>query len=217
MKIRITRIQFLCHVLCVSPLVILLYGTFFDQLTANPIREINILTGRTAITILLISLLCTPFNNILGLSSFLSIRRTLGLYAAFYALLHFANFIGLDYSFNWGDIGTVIQQQPFLIIGLTALILLIPLVVTSLPTIQKSLGKCWKKIHLLIYLIVILVIFHFFLAVKASFLLPKIYLFLYIFLMLLRIPLFSHHKISTPAINGINIFLKRRLFEDDRI
>jgi sulfoxide reductase heme-binding subunit YedZ len=207
MKIRVTRIQFLCHVLCLLPLIFLVYDAHSNQLTVNPIREIAIRTGRTSITLLLISLLCTPFNNILGLSSFLSIRRTLGLYAAFYASLHIANFIGLDYSFDWSEIGAVIQKQPFLIIGLSALLLLIPLGVTSLPILQKSLGKWWKRLHRIIYLIVFLVMLHFFLAVKANLLLPKIYLFLFIILMLLRIPPFSYYKIRIPAISGINIFL----------
>jgi sulfoxide reductase heme-binding subunit YedZ len=88
MKIRVTRIQFLCHVLCLVPLLLLVYDALNNQLTANPIREIAIRTGRTAITILLISLLSTPLNNILGLISFGSIRIILGLYAAFYASLH---------------------------------------------------------------------------------------------------------------------------------
>ncbi len=211
MKIQFTRIQFLCHVLCLLPLIFLVYDAYSNQLTANPIRENAIRTGRTAITLLLISLLSTPLINILGLSSFLSIRRTLGLYAAFYASLHFANFIGLDYSFDWGEIGGVIQQQLFLIIGLTAFLSIIPLAVTSLPILQKSLGKWWKRLHRIIYLTVFLVILHFFLAVKANLLLPEIYLFLYIILMLLRIPPFSNHKLSIPAISGINIFFNKKL------
>ena len=211
MKIQVTRIQFLCHVLCLLPFIFLVYDAYSNQLTVNPIHEIAIRTGRTAITILLISLLGTPLNNILGLSSFLSIRRTLGLYAAFYALLHFANFIGLDYSFAWGEISGVIQHQPFLIIGLAAFLLLIPLAVTSIQIFKKWLNNWRKRLHRLIYLIMLLAILHFFLAVKANLLLPEIYLFLYIILMLLKIPPFSNHKLSIPAISGINIFFNKKL------
>ena len=174
MKIQITRIQFLCHILCLLPLIFLIYSAFNNQLTANPVREIAIRTGRTAITILLISLLITPLYNILGLSSFSSIRRLLGLYAAFYALLHFANFIGLDYSFDWSEIYKTISQQTFLLIGLVAFLLIIFLTITSLPNLQRSLGLAWKRIHRLVYLAAPLIILHFFLAVKANFLLPII-------------------------------------------
>ena len=211
MRIQVTRIQFLCYVLCLLPLIFLVYDAYSNQLTANPIREIAIRTGRIAITILLISLLSTPLNNILGLSSFLSIRRSLGLYAAFYASLHFANFIGLDYSFDWGEIGGVIRQQPFLIIGLTAFLSIIPLAVTSFQIFQNLLGKWWKRLHRMIYMTVFLVMLHFFLAVKANLILPEIYLFLFIILMLLRIPPFSNRKLSILEISRVNIFFNKKL------
>ncbi len=211
MKFQITRIQFLCHVLCLVPFLFLVYGALNNQLTANPIREITIRTGRTAITILLISLLSSPLNNIFGLSSFFSIRRTLGLYAAYYALLHFANFIGLDYSFDWGEIILVIQKQIFLIIGLIAFALLILLTITSLPNLQRSLGKAWKRLHRLVYLAAFLVILHFFLAVKANYLLPLIALISFLILMALRIPPFSNLKIGIPGISALNEFFNKNL------
>jgi sulfoxide reductase heme-binding subunit YedZ len=211
MKFQITRIQFLCHILCLLPFLFLVYGALNNQLTANPIREIAIRTGRTAITILLISLLSSPLNNIFGLSSFSSIRRTLGLYAVFYALLHFANFIGLDYSFDWGEIILVIQKQIFLIIGLIAFALLIPIAITSLPNLQSSLGKWWKRLHQLVYLAALLAILHFFLAVKANNLLPLITLFSFLILMALRIPPISHLKIAIPGISSLNEFFNKNL------
>lgn len=211
MKIQFTRIQFLCTVLCLLPLIFLVYDLYSNQLTANPIREIAIRTGRTAITILLISLLSTPLINILGLSSFLSIRRTLGLYAAFYASLHFANFIGLDYSFDWGEISGVIRQQPFLIIGSIAFFSIISLAVTSFQIFQKMLGKWWEILHRIIYLTVFLVILHFFLAVKANLLLPEIYLIFFIILLLLRIPPFLNRKFRIPEISRVNIFFNKKL------
>ena len=211
MKIHISRIQLLCHFLYLLPLFFLVYAALLNQLTINPAREIAIRTGRTAITILLFSLLCTPINNLLGLNSILSIRRATGLYAAFYALLHFANFIGLDYSFDWGEIGSVIQHQPSLIIGLIALILLIPLAVTSVQISQKWLNQWWNRLHRLIYLIMLLEIYHFFLTVRADFILPKIYLFLYFLLMVLRIPYFARWKINLSGITEINNFFVKKL------
>jgi len=212
MKIHLTRIQLLCHFLCLLPLFFLIYEAILNQLTVNPVREIAIRTGRTAITILLFSLLCTPLNNLLGLNSILLIRRTSGLYAAFYALLHFVNFIGFDYSFAWSEIWGVIRHQPSLIIGLTAFILLIPLAVTSVQIFQKWLNKWWKRLNRLIYIIMLLEILHFFLAVRADLLLPKIYLFLYFLLMVLRIPYFSRWKFNFPRITEINNFFNKMLF-----
>jgi sulfoxide reductase heme-binding subunit YedZ len=212
MKIKVTRIQFLCHILCLVPLIILVSDALFNHLTANPIREITIRTGRTAITILLISLFISPLNNIFGFNSFSSIRRTLGLYAAFYAMLHFVNFIGLDYRFDWVEIILVVKMQIFLINGLIAFILLMVLAITSLPNLQKSLGKGWKRLHQLVYLVALLVILHFFLAVKANLFLPLIALFFYLILMVIRIPPFSNFKIAFPGISKINEFFSKNLF-----
>jgi len=212
MKIHLTRIQFLCHFLCLLPLIILVYNALFNQLTVNPVREIAIHTGRTAVTILLFSLACTPLNNLFGLNSFISIGRASGLYAAFYAMLHFANFIGLDYSFAWNEIWGVIQHQPSLIIGLTAFLLLIPLAVTSVQIFQKWLSKWWKRLHRLVYLSMLLAILHFFLEVRADFFIPKIYLFLYCLLMVLRIPYFSRWKFNLPRITDLNYFFNEKLF-----
>ena len=212
MRIHLTRIQFLCHLLCLLPLIFLIYNAFLHQLTVNPIREISIRTGRTAITILLLSLFCTPLNTLLGLNSFLSIRRATGLYAAFYAMLHFVNFIGLDYSFTWGELLSVILRQTSLIIGLTALILLVPLAITSINIFKKWLGKWWKKLHRIIYLVMLLTILHFFLEIRADFLLPKIYLFIFFILMVLRIPYFSRLKINLSVFTKINLFFNKNLF-----
>jgi sulfoxide reductase heme-binding subunit YedZ len=211
MKIQITRIQFLCHILCLLPFLFLVYGALNNQLTANPIREITIRTGRTAITILLISLLSSPLNKNFGLSSFSSIRRTLGLYAVFYAALHFFNFIGLDYSFDWVEIIKTISQQIFLIIGLIAFLLIFLLAIISLPNLQRSLGKAWKRLHRLVYLAALLVILHFFLAVKANYLLPLIALFSFLILMAMRNPPISNLRIGIPGISALNEFFNKNL------
>jgi sulfoxide reductase heme-binding subunit YedZ len=211
MKIQITRIQFLCHILCLLPFLFLVYGALNNLLTANPIREITIRTGRTAITILLISLLSSPLNINFGLSSFSSIRRILGLYAAFYAALHFFNFIGLDYRFDWVEISKTISQQIFLLIGLIAFLLILLLAITSLPNLQRSLGKAWKRLHRLVYLAALLVILHFFLAVKVNYLLPLIALFSFLILIAMRIPPILNLRIGIPGISALNDFLNKNI------
>jgi methionine sulfoxide reductase heme-binding subunit len=212
MKIHLNRMQLLCHLLCLLPLIILIYDALLHQLTVNPIREISIRTGRTAITILLFSLFCSPLNNQFGLNTFLSIKKPLGLYAAFYALLHFANYIGWDYGFSWGEILGGIQRQPSLIIGLTAFLLLIPLTITSFQIFQKWLRKWWRILHRLVYLIMLLEIIHFFLSIRANFSLPKIFLSLYFLLMIFRIPYFAKWKIALPGIIEFNHFFNKMLF-----
>jgi sulfoxide reductase heme-binding subunit YedZ len=212
MKIHLNRMQLLCHLLCLLPLIILIYDGLLNQLTVNPIREISIRTGRTAITILLFCLFFSPLNNQFGLNTFLSIKKPLGLYAAFYALLHFANYIGWDYGFSWSEILGGIQHQPSLIIGLTAFLLLIPLTITSFQISQKWLHKWWKTLHQLIYLIMLLEIIHFFLSIRADFFLPKIFVSAYFLLMLFRIPYFAKRKIQLPGNTEFNYFFNKMLF-----
>jgi sulfoxide reductase heme-binding subunit YedZ len=211
MKIRITIIQFICHLLSWLPLMVLIYDTFSNQLTANPIRETTIRTGRIAIVFLLLSLSCTPIMTLFGMDSFLHIRKELGLYAALYACLHFINFIGRDYLFDWGEIIKVIQQQTFIILGLCALLMLLILTITSIPLVQKSLENVWKKIHWLTYSLSATALLHNFMAVKGDKKLPEFYFLLFACLLVLRLNPFSHIIIRIPLLIHLNQFLKKNL------
>ncbi len=141
-------------------------------------------TGRTAITLLVLSLACTPIRNFFGLTSFLKIRKTLGLFAFLYAALHFTIFAVLDYQLNLAWIMDEIRIKPFIQIGLAALVLLIPLAITSINSFQKRLGKTWKALHRIVYLAVVLVVFHYLLAVKGDTIKPLIYMGITVFLLL---------------------------------
>jgi len=206
---KISRGPLIANTLCLIPLFFLIVGYFQGSLTANPIQALTLRSGRTAVTLLLGSLACRPLSNMLGLTSLLKIRKILGLYAFFYASIHFLVFSGLDFEFNLGWILDEIRFKPFIQIGLSALILLIPLTVTSINSIRKKLGKTWQVLHRLVYFIAILVITHFLMAVKGDIIRPAVYGGVFLLLMLFRLPSLSKIKLDKKPrwLGSINKFL----------
>jgi len=206
MKNKINRIQAIVHVLSWLPFLILLSNLLSNRLCANPIQTITIYTGRTALNLLFFTLLCTPLNSV-GITSALLVRRALGLYSFLYALLHFLTFAILDYGFQISEIAYLIFHQIFLLLGLIAFILLLALAITSTSYWIRRMGIWWKRLHQLIYAIGILVVVHFYLAVKLDTRLPIFYLLLYTILMMLLFPIFKRKKEIPQAIEKIDGFL----------
>ena len=206
---KISRGQIIAAILCLVPFGLMIFNYAGNNLTANPIQAATLQTGHTAINLLVLSLACTPIRNIFGLTSFLMIRKTLGLFAFFYAVLHFLIFILLDFEFNPSWILDEIRLKPFIQIGLAALILLIPLSVTSIPIIQRKMGKTWETLHKLVYLVALLIILHFLLATKGDISLPILYAGITLFLLLLRIFPFNKIKVlqKSGLLPSINSFL----------
>jgi len=208
---KFTRIQIIINIISLLPATIICFLLIQDNLSANPIQTITGITGRTAIYLLLVSLFCTPLNNIFKMSVFIRIRKTVGLYAFYYSLVHFLVFSVIDYELNLSWILPEITQKPFLQIGLAALTLLLLLALTSLQTIKISMGIWWKRIHNLVYIIAALIIVHITLASKGDIIEPFILMGLFLFVMLWRIP--SLKKISiqnTPKwARDLNTFLIR--------
>jgi sulfoxide reductase heme-binding subunit YedZ len=167
-KKRITWLQVIVHIGGWTPLAILVYDFFTHHLTANPIQFIEQETGIHALTFLLYSLACTPLSSILGWHELTQRRKALGNYAFLYASLHVTTFFWLDYNLDllaiWRDVGT----KWYIIIGLTAFLLLLPLAFTSFNYWMKRMGKDWKRLHKLVYFISPLVGIHFLLAVKGD-------------------------------------------------
>ena len=145
-------LRILTHVAVLLPLAILIWDFNQGQLTANPIQEITLRTGRTTLILLVLSLACTPVNIIFGIRQVLPLRRTLGLYAFMYACLHFLTFVGLDYRFNFSLMLADISDKRFVLAGLAAFLSLLLLAVTSTKGWQKRLGKNWTRLHWLAYL-----------------------------------------------------------------
>lgn len=206
---KLTRIQIIINIFSLLPAIITCSLLIQGTLSANPIQTATVITGRTSIYMLLVSLFCTPLNNILKMSVFIHIRKTVGLYAFYYSFVHFLIFSVIDYELNLSWILPELTQKPFLQIGLAALTLLLPLALTSLQAIKKALGIWWKRIHNLVFIITALIIAHITLALKGDIIEPIILGSLFLFAMLWRIPPLKKISIkNTPKwARDLNIFL----------
>ena len=171
------------------PLLLLGWDALFDNLSVNPIDDFTDRTGKAAIVILLLSLACTPANTVFGFRRALTVRKSLGLWAFAYATLHLLVFIGLDYGFSWELIfQDALLGKQFIIAGFIALLILLPLAITSTRYWMRRLGKNWKRLHQLVYVAGVLAVVHFLLLVKADRTEPLIYATVLAVLLLLRVP-----------------------------
>jgi sulfoxide reductase heme-binding subunit YedZ len=174
----IRALKVLLFLLCLVPLGKLALEVFAVaglSLGANPIEELLHRLGKWGLNFLLITLAVTPLQRLTGWTWLVRFRRMLGLYAFFYVLLHFLAYAGLDQRFALGPILEDIAERPFITIGVTALVLLAPLAVTSTNPLMRRLGRRWKQLHRLIYVIAILGVWHFYWQVKLDTLEPTIY------------------------------------------
>lgn len=154
---------------CLVPLGHLVWLGFRQSLGANPVEFITHSSGWWALAFLLITLCVTPLRKLAGLPWLLRLRRMLGLYAFFYACLHFLTYVWLDQAFVWKDIVKDIGKRPFILVGFSAFVLLLPLAVTSTNAMVRRLGaRRWQWLHRLIYLIAILGVVHFWWLVKKD-------------------------------------------------
>jgi sulfoxide reductase heme-binding subunit YedZ len=151
------------------PLTKLAINGYLDNLGANPIEKITHRTGYWTLTFLLITLTITPLRRLTGWSWLVRLRRMLGLFAFFYACLHFLTYLVLDQFFDWANISKDIIKRPYITVGFAAFVLLIPLAITSTKRMTKLLGgKRWLQLHRLIYLIAIGGVIHFWWLVKKD-------------------------------------------------
>ena len=171
---------------CLLPLALLVYDGFTDSLGVNPVETLTHETGQWALRFLLISLAITPLRRITKVNWIIKLRRMLGLFAFFYALLHFITYIWLDQFFDWAEILVDIPKRPFITIGFISFVLLIPLVITSTNAMQRRLKKKWLSLHKLVYIIPMLVVVHFIWSLKADYSEPLVYTIVFLILMLLR-------------------------------
>jgi len=160
------------------PLAWLVCGAFgwlgFD-LGADPVKKLEHECGKTALNLLLLTLAVTPVRTLLHLPQLLRLRRMLGLFAFFYAVLHFTVYLVLDLELNFSTLGADIAKRPYITIGFTALMLLIPLAATSTNGMMRRLGKRWQSLHRLVYVIAILGVWHFYWQVKRDVREPLVY------------------------------------------
>jgi sulfoxide reductase heme-binding subunit YedZ len=194
-KLRYTPLQIIMHLYAWSALAYLLFDFVFGNLSVNPIQDLERRTGRHAITLLVLSLLCTPLNTLFGWKEPLKRRRALGLYTFMYATVHVLIFLDLDYGLAWSLIIQTILEKPYIIFGLITFLMLTPLAVTSFDTWKVRLKKNWKRLHQTIYLIAPLAVLHFALSKKGDIfrlqgeiVRPLIYGLVVLILLILRIP-----------------------------
>jgi sulfoxide reductase heme-binding subunit YedZ len=178
----------LVFLVALVPLGLLVFDAFTDRLGANPIEEIQLRTGRWALRFLLITLSVTPLRRISGWNELIKYRRMVGLFAFFYASFHLGNYIGLDMFFDVGDIVEDIVEHPYITLGMTAWLMLVPLAVTSTRGWVRRLGgKRWNQLHRLIYVAAIAATVHYLWAVKKDTYLPLVYLSVFVLLFAWRI------------------------------
>ena len=177
------------NIAALTPLLLLLWNFWNDNLGADPVAYITKKTGQSAIILLGLSLACTPINTVFGFRQVLTVRKSLGLYAFMYAALHLLNFVGLDYGFNLNYIlADALLKKRYMIVGLSAFLILLPLAITSTKGWMKSLGRNWKRLHKFVYAAGILAVLHYFWLVKLDVTWPLIYASILAGLLILRVP-----------------------------
>jgi methionine sulfoxide reductase heme-binding subunit len=146
---------------CLLPLATLLEEFRAGELGANPIAHATNVLGDATLRILLASLALTPLRLLSGLAWPMGLRRLLGLFAFFYALLHFTVWVAIDQFFNWAAMLADIRKRPYITVGMLALTCLVPLAATSTTRMVKRLGgRAWRRLHRLVYLAGLAAILH---------------------------------------------------------
>ena len=192
---HIPWLRILVHLLGILPLVYLTYAYFAHNLTINPVQELEQILGRIAIYWLVATLAVTPLYTLTGMRELPGRRRAVGLYAFLYTCLHLLVFFGLDYAFNITQIWNLVTGKVYLLVGTLALLLLIPLAVTSFDYFIQKMGRNWKLLHWLVYPAVVISILHYALAQKGdlftlrgNILKPFLWGLLTLFLLVFRLP-----------------------------
>ena len=144
-------------------------------LGANPIEKLTHVTGMTTLVLLLITLSVTPIRRLTGWNRVIKLRRPLGLFAFFYAFLHFSIWAGLDQTLVWSWMLEDIVERPYITLGFTGFVILIPLAFTSTTGWIRRLGKRWTVLHRGIYVTATLGVIHFYWLVKADVRLPLLF------------------------------------------
>jgi len=160
---------------CLLPLARLGWKALNSGLGANPIQVITFSTGTWTLVFLLVTLSITPLRNLTRQYWLIQYRRMLGLFAFFYGCLHFTTYIWLDQFFDLHSVYKDIYKRPFITVGFTAFVLMIPLAATSTKWAIRKLGKRWQMLHRLIYLSATAGVIHFLWAVKLDKRKPEIY------------------------------------------
>ena len=207
--------------LCCVPFAVLLWDAFHNGFAgfpdnmdfgANPIEFITHRTGDWTIRFIVITLAITPLRQLLRQPQLIRFRRMLGLFAFFYACLHFATWIGLDKFFDWSEMWKDVLKRRFITVGFAAFALLIPLALTSTASMIRRLGgKRWRALHRLIYASAILGVIHYYWLVKSDHRKPLLYAALMAVLLAWRLAVwikdrnkYSPTKVASPGVPTVS-------------
>ena len=162
-----TKVLVFCA--CLVPFGLLLWRIFQNDLTANPSQFLEHRTGDWTIRFIVITLAITPVRKILNIPQLIRFRRMIGLFAFFYACMHFTAWAWFDKFFAWGDMWADVHKRPYITLGFTGWVLLIPLAITSTAGwIRRLGGKRWQMLHRAVYVTAILGVIHYYWLVKAD-------------------------------------------------
>jgi sulfoxide reductase heme-binding subunit YedZ len=155
--------------LCLVPLGLLLWQGLRNDLSANPVNYVEHATGDWTMRFLILTLAITPLRKILRLPQLIRFRRMLGLFGFFYVCLHFSTWVAVDNYFDWRHMLKDVAKRPFITVGFTGFVLLIPLALTSTAGwIRRLGGKRWQMLHRAIYATAILGVIHYYWLVKSD-------------------------------------------------
>jgi sulfoxide reductase heme-binding subunit YedZ len=161
--------------LCVLPACVMVFDALTGHLASEPIKDLTHRTGTWGLTCLTATLAVTPLRRLTGWNRLQSYRRMLGLFAFFYLLLHFTVYLVLDQFFDWRTIVQDVAKRPYITVGFTGLVLMVPLALTSTRGWVKRLGRRWVTLHALVYVTALAGIVHFTWSQKADLTRPRLY------------------------------------------
>lgn len=197
----------LAFALALLPLASLVYGVMFDTLGANPAEALIRGLGDWTLRMLCLTLAITPLRQWTSWHALARFRRMLGLFSFFYGLLHLLSYAWLDMGLEFGDIARDIAKRPFILVGFAAVVLMLPLALTSFNRAIRWLGgKRWQGLHRLVYLVVLLGLLHFFWmrAAKHNFAEVAVYAGIVLVLLAWR----AHRAWSNQAVRYLNAALR---------
>jgi len=187
------------------PLALLLWDLYHKRVGPNPLEFATRTTGMLTLIFLSLTVAVTPLRKIFGINSLVKVRRMVGLFAFFYGSLHLLTYIWFDRLFNFISVGRDVVQRPFILAGMTAFLLMVPLAITSTNKMVKRIGgKRWARLHRLVYLAAIAGVVHFWMLVKSDTRLPLTFGFILLFLLGFR--LFAKYAPVQQPGTSTNIF-----------
>lgn len=193
-------LRLVLHLLCLLPFGALVWTAANDGLGANPVEKLTHETGGWTLRFLLVTLALTPLRQWTGLAAVIRYRRMAGLYTFFYLCCHFLIWFVADHSLSLAGMFEDIAKRPYITLGFSAFVLMIPLAVTSNRSMLLRLGRKWKTLHQLVYLILLLGVLHFIWLTRADYLEPGIYAIIAVILLLHRvIPIRRFDAGSSPV------------------